>query len=301
MLSGILIGHRTDLPPDLMSDFVHTGTVHILASAGLHVGIAAFWLQALCRRLTLPRKWGAILTIACLWLYALMCGGRPSVTRAVAMATLYFGALLFEREPDAPTTVGAAALLILLLQPTALLEPGFQMSFLTVLTLAVTMPIWDNFWRPRIQSRFSQPLGRKAALWAVDMAGLSLLAQLGALPVVAASYNEVSLTGWLANLLVVPALFVVIPLGFLGAALWGLWHGLGAILLTATGWGIERIVSVVRLLGETSWAYRALPTPPAPLLACFYALIYGGTQVIGRRNPKQLSPPPAAAPAPARL
>ena len=299
VLSGILIGHRTDLPPDLMADFVHTGTVHILASAGLHVGIVAFWLGALCRRLTLPRKWGAVLTIACLWLYALMCGGRPSVTRAVAMATLYFGALLFEREPDAPTTVGAAALLILLLQPTALLEPGFQMSFLTVLTLAVTMPVWDGFWRPRVEARFLQPSIRKAALWATDMTGLSLLAQLGALPVVAASYNEVSLTGWLANLLVVPALFVVIPLGFLGAALWGLWHGLGAILLVGTGWGIGRIVSVVRLLGETSWAYRALPTPPAPLLACFYLLVYGGTEVIGRRSnqsaPQQPAPPPAAA------
>ena len=189
------------------------------------------------------------------------------------MATLYFGALLFEREPDAPTTVGAAALLILLLQPTALLEPGFQLSFLTVLTLAVTMPVWDGFWRPRLDGKvLAKPLPRKAALWVADMIGLSLLAQLGALPVVAASYNEVSLTGWLANLLVVPALFIVIPLGFLGAALWGLWHGLGAILLlTATGWGIGRIMSPSCVcLGETSWAYRALPTPPAPLLACFY-------------------------------
>ena len=177
VLGGILIGHRTDLPPDLMADFIHTGTVHILASAGLHVGIAAFWLERLCRRLTLPRKGGAALSIAALWLYALMAGGRPSVTRAVLMATIYFGALLFEREPDLPTAIGAAALTILLLQPTALLEPGFQMSFVTILTLVLTMPVWDSFWRPRITARFQSLFLRSAALRIVELTGLSLIDQ----------------------------------------------------------------------------------------------------------------------------
>ena len=77
VLSGILLGKRTELPPDLMADFVHTGTVHILASAGLHVGVVAFWLLFLCERLTLPRKISAALIIGTLWLYALMAGGRP--------------------------------------------------------------------------------------------------------------------------------------------------------------------------------------------------------------------------------
>ena len=303
VLAGILIGRRSELPPDLTADFVHTGTVHILASAGLHVGIVAFWLKWLCRRLTLPRKSGALLTIATLWIYALMAGGRPSVTRAVVMATLYFGAVLFEREPDAPTTVGAAALLILAIQPTALLEPGFQMSFLTILTLAVTMPVWDSVWRPHIEARFSLPVTRKAALWATDMTGLSLLAQIGALPIVALNYNEVSLTGWLANLLVVPALFALIPIGFLGAALWSVWHGLGALLLTLTGWGIERILAIVRGLGEAPWAYRALPAPPLPLILGFYCLVYGGTDAIRKRftAPPSAAPPAANAARPAAV
>lgn len=165
-----------------------------------------------------------------------------------------------------------------------------------MLTLAVTLPVWESFWRPRIESRFQQSQLRKPALWSMEMIGLSLLAQIGALPVVAASYNEVSLTGGLANLLIVPALFALIPLGFVGAALWGVWHVLGAFLLCVTGWGISRIVQIVQLLGETPWAYRALPTPPAPLIACFYLLVYGGTDAIRQRlAARQSAPPPAAA------
>ena len=276
VLSGILIGHRTELAPALLADFVHTGTVHILASAGLHVGILAFWLERLGRRLTLPRKVQAALLIFCLVLYALVCGGRPAVVRAVVMACLYFGAILFEREPDGPTTVAAASLLILLLQPTALLEPGFQLSFLTILTLSLTMPVWDGFWRPRLLAWISFPPAAKAVLWAVEGIGLSCLAQLGSLPVVASSYDEVSLSGWLANLLVVPALFVLIPLGFTGVLLLGVWHAAGLWLLAGAGWGIGRVLLTVHGFGASAWAFRAVPPPPPALVVGYYALIAWG-------------------------
>ena len=276
VLSGILIGHRTELSPDLLADFVHTGTVHILASAGLHVGILAFWLERLGRKLTLPRKLQVLLLMGCLVLYALVCGGRPAVVRAVVMACLYFGAVLFEREPDGPTTVAAASLLILLLQPTALLEPGFQLSFLTILTLSLTMPLWDGFWRPRVLGWISFPPAAKAALWAVEGIGLAGLAQLGSLPIVAAAYDQVSLSGWLANLFVVPALFILIPLGFAGVLLLGVWHMAGLWLLAGAGWSIGRVLAVVHGFGASSWSFRAVPPPPVPLVVCYYALIAWG-------------------------
>jgi competence protein ComEC len=275
VLSGILLGKRTDLPPDLMADFVHTGTVHILASAGLHVGIVAFWLLWLCERATLPRKWSAVFIILSLWLYSLMAGGRPSVTRAVIMATVYFGAILFERDADLPTTIAAAALFILIGQPTALLESSFQLSFLTVLTIVLLMPLWERFWKPRLERGIAVPRLRKAAYWTLEMLGLSLLAQIGSAPVVAANYNEVSFIGLLANVLVVPTLFLLIPLGFLGALLAVLWTAAGSVVLALTSWGLRFVVWVVRGCGQSAWAYRALPTPSPEWIALYYCVILG--------------------------
>ena len=294
VLSGILIGRRSDLSPGLLADFVHTGTVHILASAGLHVGILAFWLERLFQKLTLPRKVQAALLIGSLLLYALVCGGRPAVVRAVLMAALYFGSVLLEREPDAPTAVAAAALVILVLQPTALTEPGFQLSFLTIGTLALTMPVWNGFWRPRL-SGIRPAWLHKPVEWAVDGFGLSLLAQLGALPVTASAYSEVSLVGWAANALVVPLLFVLIPLGLLGILLWTLSHAFGALLLTAAGWGISAIARIVTTLGEMPGAYFALSPPPVPLIVGFYALVYGGTNALQRLLGQQNYAPATAA------
>lgn len=274
VLGGILIGHRTELPPDLMADFVRTGTVHILASAGLHVGILALWLERLLRKLTLPRRGQAVLLIVVLGLYALVCGGRPAVMRAVLMAALYFGAILLRREPDLPTALGAAALVILLIQPTALLEPGFQLSFLTVGTLSLTMPLWSGFFHLRISRWAAPPQTRRAACWAADMTGLAFLAQLGSLPIIAAAYNEVSLSGVLANLVVVPALFVLIPLGFASIVLACLWPAGGVGGLTGAGWGAAQIIAVVRGFGAMSWGSFALPSPPPSVLACGYASLW---------------------------
>ncbi len=285
VLGGILIGRRSELAPDLMADFVRTGTVHILASAGLHVGIVAFWLERLLRRLALPRWGRALVLMAVLALYALVCGGRPAVVRAVIVAAVWFGGVLWERTADPPTSVAAAALLILMLQPTALLEAGFQMSFLTVLTLAVAMPVWDGFWRPRIHARISAPRPARAALWAVEGIGLSLLAQVGSLPVVAASYNEFSISGWLANCLVVPLLFVLIPLGWLGIGMACLWHAGGAIVLDAAGWGIALIVRIVRVFGEASWASLAVPTPAPALVLAFYAAVFAACARLADKMP----------------
>jgi len=296
-LGGILIGQRADLPPDLLDDFVRTGTVHILASAGLHVGIVAVCLLSLFRWATLPHKLSALLVVFTLALYALVCGGRPSVTRAVTIAIVYLGAQLCGRDPDGPTALGAAALVILFLQPTALWESGFQLSFLTVLVLALGMPLWSAFWHPRLERRFARGMGRRAAVWMVELCGLAVLAQLGALPIVARDYNQVSLLSVPANLLVVPMLFLVVPLGFAGALLWPIWNGAGAFLLWLCHFGLLWIVGVVRVCAAPPWASQAIVSPAPGLIIAYYFILALGALSLRRAVLPHISSPPASVPA----
>ncbi|HZT41674.1 MAG TPA: ComEC/Rec2 family competence protein, partial [Chthonomonadaceae bacterium] len=88
-LSGILLGAREDLPPTLQDDFERTGTTHILATAGLHVGLVAGLLALLLRLLRVPMRSRILLLLAALALYATMAGGRPSVTRAALLAAVF--------------------------------------------------------------------------------------------------------------------------------------------------------------------------------------------------------------------
>jgi competence protein ComEC len=284
VLVGILFGQRTSIPAALTADFTETGAVHILATAGLHVGILSFWILWGLHKLTVPRKAALGVVILFLWAYAEIAGERPAVVRAVLMVTLYFAALMIEREPDAVTSVAVAALVILLFQPAQLFDPSFELSFFTVTTLVIAMPAWTAFWTERLdRGRSASWWGSKVSFWTLELAGVCLFAQLGAAPIVALAFNQVSLVGPLANLVVVPCLFVVIPLGIAGAALGGLWPVAGSPLLKLAGLGVAAVLFTVRRFGDLSWAYEAVPSPPVWTLVVYYALIWLAAGIARRR------------------
>ena len=101
--------------------------------------------------------------------------------------------------------------------------------------------------------------------------------------IVASSYNEVSLLGFFANILVVPLLFVLIPLGIVAALLGNLWPLAGGGLFFIASLLLRVIVFVVRGVGESPWAYRAIPTPSVFGIICYYALVVAAAGVIKTR------------------
>src|SRR5205823_13167822 len=78
LLAGILVGSRNMLPASLDDDFAATGLAHILATAGLHVGIVAGLIFGASRAMRISRHHAAGVTMALLLVYALAAGGRPS-------------------------------------------------------------------------------------------------------------------------------------------------------------------------------------------------------------------------------
>ncbi|MDR3710937.1 MAG: ComEC/Rec2 family competence protein [Capsulimonadaceae bacterium] len=272
VLAGVLLGLRTDLPFTLLSAFIATGTIHILATAGLHVGILYKAILDFLRWLTVPRKGAAIGTIAFLWLYDLMAGGRIAVTRAVIMASIYLVAIAVERTPDVLNSLGGAALTILAFAPGQLFDAGFQASFAAVLMIALLMPVWERLWRGATDRLRSGWL-KNGARHFVTLAGLNLFAQAGAAPVVARAFNVVSLAGGLANLIVVPLLFYLIPAG-LALAIFGVWASdaariLASVLLTPV---IRMIVASVTAIASMPGASLTIASPPVARIFAYYVL-----------------------------
>src|SRR5204862_3568531 len=95
-LSGIVLGLRHQTPEDIEEPFQQTGTLHLFAVAGLHVGIVAalLWMLAMVARLS--RKWAAALIIPLLLFYAAITGLHVSSIRAAVMSSILLGGLFFE-------------------------------------------------------------------------------------------------------------------------------------------------------------------------------------------------------------
>lgn len=222
-LNGILLGARADLPSDLREAFERTGTTHILATAGLHVGMVVVLVMGFLRRARIARRPALVFGIVALAVYALMAGGRPSVVRAVVVACVTLFGELVEREPDLPNALALAALILLLFNPCNLADIGFQLSFATVITIVALMPLAEDAIQD-VRKRFSgEKPGARWSRYAAELIiadfFLAVTAQIGAAPLVAFAYNEFSLVSVLANTLVVPVIALVLGLGCVAAML----------------------------------------------------------------------------------
>jgi ComEC/Rec2-related protein len=288
--SAIFLGDKSDLPPAFSSAFAATGTVHLLATAGLHIGILVMVLQLVMRLLTIPRKSSALLGIAMVWLYAGMAGGRPAVIRAAFVATIYFGALILERIPDLLSAVALCALVILWQAPREVLDPGFQLTFVTVLGIVALMPaLMEVFsgilstlktgWRDRALARF------------IEVECLSASAQASAAPLVAVYFNLVTIYGLSANLIACPLMFLLMPCALITLLAGAIWLPAGITLAHFVLTPILRlVVGIVAAVAQLPHCALPIPSPSWSAVACYYAILFGVSfayQTIANRRPSQ--------------
>src|SRR5438128_11645324 len=112
-LSGIVLGLRHETPEDIEEPFQQTGTLHLFAVAGLHVGIVATLLWMLAMVLRLSRKWATAVIIPLLLFYAAVTGLHVSSVRAAVMSAILLGGFFFERKVFALNSLAAAAFILL--------------------------------------------------------------------------------------------------------------------------------------------------------------------------------------------
>ena len=133
--SAILLGNRQQMKKTRRDKFVETGTAHLLAISGLHIGILAGAFLMLLRSPVFARRHCLWATIAFVIFYAWLVEFRPPVTRASILIVLFcFGKMIGERG-NAINLLAAAALIVLVINPTDLFSIGPQLSFLAVTTL----------------------------------------------------------------------------------------------------------------------------------------------------------------------
>ena len=149
VMAAMTTGDRTYLTQPLRQGFERTGSFHMLVVSGLHMAIVAGCLLWLARKLRLPQLPATLATIAASFAYALFTGFATPVQRSLWMVTLYLLARLIYRQRSPLNTVGFAALCLLAVSPRALLDSGFQMTLLAVVSIAgVGAPLLEKTVHP---------------------------------------------------------------------------------------------------------------------------------------------------------
>lgn len=154
LLNASMLGNREGLTRATGERFREGGTFHVLVISGLHITFIGVVVLAVARRLTRRRAWQFACSVAFVWAYAVAVGAEASVVRAALMFTSVALAPVLARRASNVNALGAAALALLVWQPSSLFDPSFQLTFISVLIiLTVAWPLVSKLkavgeWRP---------------------------------------------------------------------------------------------------------------------------------------------------------
>jgi len=205
VLRSLVLGYRNEIPEEIYACFRRTGSLHIFAISGLHVGIVGLLLIAALKTMGVPRDWFGVCLLPLLFMYVAATGMKSSAMRAMVMAGVFLIAPLFRRKPDIPTSVAFAALLLLLLNPMEIKSAGFVFSFVVVAFIVMVYSIIPE----------SMLRGGWLRNYGVSLTITSLAAGLASIPLTAYLFERFSPVSLVGNLAVVPLTFCIVLSGWL--------------------------------------------------------------------------------------
>ena len=252
IVAGELWGERAQLPPDLRAEFQETGTVHVLVTAGLHVGLVALLVAWCCARLSLPRAVGCCIGILAVWSFAMFSGLELPALRAATMATCALTARACGRTAFSWNTLIIAAAVVLAAIPGSFAAPSFWLSFCCVGAIFAL----GNAIEEMLHQRARLPERVREALV------LTIATQLGTWPLTAAIFLQWSSYALIANLAVVPCVPFTMLLGAL-QLLFAWCAPLAQACANINGWIIAWSIGVVRTIGALPGS--TIVMTPAPL------------------------------------
>jgi len=301
LLKALLIGKKRGIPEPVREAFNRSGISHVLAISGLHVGLVALFIFFLAGRIfrqsetLLLRgnlfRMSAGLAILPVTAYAFMAGLGIPVVRATVMTLLFLFALLLGKARSILNVLAFAAFLILLVNPSALFDASFQLSFTAVASILLLIPAWT---RLSSSGRGSAPPGgspslpERTARRLLLFTAVTLGATLGTLPLVALWFHRFSTVSLMANLAAVPVIgFVSLPLGLAAVCLLPLGSWAALPFLKAAACSLTPVLAFIRWLSAFSFS-SPVAAPPSPFAtAFFYGLLLMGVFLSSRAVPEE--------------
>ena len=284
LLKGILLGKRSDLPTETLDIFRNSGTFHVLAVSGLHVGLVAMFCYFGFGCFRLPQKVLCLLTILAVLIYASLIGFRPSVFRASLMAILFLFATLIDRDADIFNLLAFAALVLLLLNPQQVWDVGFQLSFVAVVSIVYFVPkmekplcqFWGNENNATSQGGVSvlTRFRNAAVRWLVLSYLVTLAAQIGTTPLIAYHFFRAYPLGFIVGPFAVGLVSLIVAVGMVSVCVGFIYLPFAKLIALLNHAIISVFLALIGMFGQTWGVVKVVP-PTFGIFVLYIGLFLG--------------------------
>lgn len=295
LAAAVLLGAREELPSSRVEPYFETGSVHLLAISGLHVGILAYAIWFVAQLFPISRRMVLVVVMAFVVGYALLTDSRPPVVRAAVLVSTICLSQWWSRPTRWINVLSLAGLIVLAMNPVDLFQSGAQLSFLAVGSLAAAYPLLfraapiDPLDRLIAQTRpWWVKLLKQWRLFVWRMFLVGAVIWVISLPLVMWRFHLVSPIALLINLLVIPLMGFALIFGLIAVMTMFVIPPVGAFAGGLCGMFLGLIESIVRLSAQLPFSHFWTPGPALVWVLLFYstALLW----LVGWKPLSSLSP-----------
>jgi len=292
MLKGITRSETHDISREEREDFFRTGLVHLFAVSGLHVGMFAVFIIFILRLTHLNIRIVSILTIIFIWSFCAYVGFRTPVVRTSIMVTCLLASYWLpglRRPLESLSLISFAAFWTLIFNPRALFQADFQFSYVCVYAIIIFMPFFENHLMFNLERLPQEKKGRRAIINRFVLRPLFVVIsiQIALLPLMAYYFQKMSLVALVANLIIIPLVFLCLNGGILMITLGALFPFTLSLLGGLTEIALNLLRWVVQQLSHFPFAMVYLPSLTWIVVGVYYVALLSGNWILERREWKQ--------------
>ena len=268
--AAMTTGHETWIAREDLDAMRDSGLAHILSISGLHMAIVGGFAFFLVRLAVAAWPWlalrvsgkkvAAVIGLLAVWSYLVLSGAPAPAQRAAITASVAFASILLDRPAITMHALAVAAMIVLVIQPEAIVTPGFQMSFAATAALVALSEAWPPRTR-ELSVPWSIAAVQSVRHWLVVAVTASLVAGAATGPFAIQHFNRAAMYGLVANLTTSPiADFLMMPALALGALLEPV--GLGGPFLWVAGKGVDLMLAVGHWTADLPGAVKTIASAP---------------------------------------
>jgi len=267
---AVVLGDTSRLDRGTREKFSYTGTSHLLALSGLHIGIVFSFILFEAGKLPLMRRKRYLLALLAITLYFAGVKNSPSLSRAYIMVLVTIAGKIFYENVDAEKSLCASFLWSMFADPLSAGETSLKLSYLAVVAIVSVFP------------RIKERVYPKKSRW-IDLFLLTLVIQLFLTPVMVWEFGALPFLALFSNLVMLPLGSLYISLAFGCLMLQN--FGLGFLLLWAAELVFKVFTGLLGALSKLPWLTLPVKSPASPLLLyLFYGLCFALILWIKYRN-----------------
>lgn len=293
LVKALLLGYRGDIGTDTYEAFRRTGLLHFLSLSGMHVGILLGVIWWLCKTIGLLKRGRAAVCIAAICIFLCVVPPRAPTVRGAIIGLVYCASVLFGRRSNPLNTLSLAAIILLLIRPTGVFEPGWQLSFACVLGILAFAErihlfmyelIYDISWRrskPKTNPYFqivSRPGPFITRLFSVGIA-----AWLGGAGILLYHFYTINPLTSLWTVVAFPFVALILTIGFLKIIVSFFLPSIAAVLGVIVTGLAKVLICVVTIIAQLDISQILIGCVPVLLVLLYYALVGCGGFVYLRR------------------